>query len=255
MIHAIVSHVMTGRLAVLTPDGEMSAIRKTERRGPVSVSHEGLDGDEHAYHGHGGPDKAILHCAAEHYHAFAERFPEFTAGVGGGRTGFGDNISTKGIAGRNVCVGDRYRIGPIDREHEGIVVEVSGFRQPCWKLGYVCGIREIPTRMQDLRCPGWYYRVIETGEIRAGDSIALVERPHPDWTIARLVSVLYSVEFERRALEPLLNLRELGAELRSITERRLATGAIESWDARLYRRSRDSIQPRSRAEIHSADID
>lgn len=227
--------LMTGYKKPLTPDGETSAIRKQARKGPVAVSLEGLDGDEHAYQSHGGPDKAILHCAVERYGEFGSRFPDFVSDIGGERGGFGENISTRGMTEDTVCVGDRYRIESRDRANRGITVEVTGFRQPCWKLGYNTGVREIPRLMQDLGCPCWYYRVLETGAISAGDGIALLERPYPEWPVTRLVHGFYGTPLDRRFMEEALAIPVLGQELREVMKQRLVTGVVEDWNDRLYR--------------------
>jgi MOSC domain-containing protein YiiM len=256
--------VMVGKRAPLTPDGEESAIRKTPVEGPVGVTRLGPDGDEHAYHGHGGPDKAILHCAAEHYETYRYRYPDFIADIHSERRGFGENITTLGMTEETVCLGDRYRIGPAggadtsedatggsgdnpggangisgdapavasrgasrDRRR-GILVEVTGFRQPCWKLGYNAGVREIPRVMQDEGTPGWYYRVLEEGDIAAGDVITLVERPYPEWTIARLTRGFYLTPMDRGLIESALAIPVLGGELRQYMNRRLETGELES---------------------------
>jgi MOSC domain-containing protein YiiM len=225
--------LMTGRRHKLTPDGEESAIRKGAVSGPVTAGTEGLEGDEHAYHGHGGPDKAILHYAAEHYVDFARRFSRFVFDIGGDRGGFGENISTRGMTEKSVCLGDRYRIGRDDR---GITVEVTGFRQPCWKLAFNCGVREVPRLMQEEGTPGWYYRVLDPGSIAAGDTITLLTRPFPEWPIDRLVRGFYGTPLDKTFMNEALAISVLGNELRTLMERRIATGAIEEWDGRLYKR-------------------
>jgi MOSC domain-containing protein YiiM len=48
------------------------------------------------------------------------------------------------------------------------------------------------------RRTGWYYRVLETGEVRAGDSLALVERPYPEWPLASLFGLLIGGEAKDR---------------------------------------------------------
>lgn len=233
---------MVGRREILTVDGEESAIRKISVDKPVKVSTEGLAGDEHAYHGHGGPDKALLHCAAEHYRSYRERFSGFVADITGTQGGFGENISTDGMTEKTVCVGDRYRIGPSEREQidsddneRGIVVEVTGFRQPCWKLGYNCGVRNLPGLMQEEGTTGWYYRVLETGRIATGDRFFLLERRYPEWPIARLIRRFYGTPLDHVFLEQILAVPVLGQSLREVIETRIDTKTVEPWETRLYR--------------------
>ncbi len=174
--------VLTGKSDPRFSPREASAIAKKPREGAVQISLLGLEGDEQAdLSVHGGPDKAIHHYPADHYpfwrtmtggHPLLE-----TAGA------FGENVSTLGMAEREVCVGDRYRLGDA-------LVEVSQGRQPCWKQGRRLGDPGIVSLIVEYRFTGWYYRVIEPGEVRAGDTITLVERAQPEWDVERVFGLL-----------------------------------------------------------------
>ena len=99
--------LMVGRVQQFGPNGEPSAIRKQPIDGPVALGPSGLAGDEQAYFTHGGPDKALLQYAGEHYQMWAELFPKFILDRGG----FGENLFTHGMTEETVCLADRYRIG------------------------------------------------------------------------------------------------------------------------------------------------
>jgi MOSC domain-containing protein YiiM len=58
---------------------------------------------------------------------------------------------------------------------------------PCWKLNDRCEEPDMALRLQMTMHTGWYFRVIEEGEIGAGDDILLIERPHPDFSLARIL--------------------------------------------------------------------
>jgi len=162
--------------------GESSAISKTPIVGPVRIGFPGIEGDEQAdprYHG--GPDKALHHYPADHY-AFwgviAVDHPLLNApGT------FGENISTWGLTEEAVCIGDRFRLGTA-------LIEVSQGRQPCWKQGERMSWAALPAIMVKERRSGWYYRVIEEGVATAGDTIALIERSLPEWTVKRVFGLL-----------------------------------------------------------------
>lgn len=240
---SIVERVATGAPAELVP-GKRSAIRKEAVDGRVALSRTGLAGDAQVDPNHGGPDKALLHYAAEHYRMWAERYSATRtviyprgaadgAGDGGplpGKTLFGENLLTLGMTEATVCLADRYRIG------DTVLVEVTQPRQPCWKLGVTAGEREVPALMQLTAATGWYYRVLETGTIGAGDAIELVERPLAEWSLARILAGFYGTPDDRAFLESLAALRELSGEFRGVVERRLETGRVESWTRRLYGR-------------------
>jgi MOSC domain-containing protein YiiM len=174
--------VLTGNIdRSFSPRGS-SAIGKSPQLGPVSIGHLGLAGDEQADHSvHGGLDKAIHHYPADHYafwRALISGQPLLDS-----PGAFGENISTRGMVEGEVCIGDRYRLG-------SAVVEVSQGRQPCWKQGHRLGDPFVVSRMVDYRFSGWYYRVIEPGDVKCGDTIELLERPHPLWNVHRTFGLL-----------------------------------------------------------------
>src|SRR3546814_4044377 len=80
-------------------------------------------------------------------------------------------------------LGDRYRLGrPL--------IDLSQGRQPCWKLGHRFGDARVPAIVVATGHSGWYYRVLEDGRVAAGDTLALIERPLPDWTVERVFALL-----------------------------------------------------------------
>jgi MOSC domain-containing protein YiiM len=73
-----------------------------------------------------------------------------------------------------VWLGDRFRLG-------SALIEVSHGRQPCWKLGHRFSHAPMAARIVKNRRSGWYYRVLEPGEVKmdaaeAGQSLQRVER-------------------------------------------------------------------------------
>lgn len=223
-------------------DGEMSAIWKETVTEPVYLGELGLDGDKQVYRSHGGPEKALLHYAGEHYRMWAKRFPSArrAAGMVAGeaederpaiptRTLFGENIFTFGMTEESVCLGDRYRIG------ETVLVEVTQPRQPCWKLGFTAGAAEVPALMQETGTTGWYYRVLTPGPIAPGDALRIESRPLPEWTLSRMILGFYGTPADRKFLKELTELPQLSTEWRTIIEKRLAGGTVEEWNGRLYR--------------------
>jgi MOSC domain-containing protein YiiM len=161
---------------------EESAIAKVPREGPVKVGLLGLEGDEQAdLTVHGGPDKALHHYAADHYPFWRALLGEHPLLAGPGA--FGENISTLGLTERDVCLGDRFRLGTA-------LIEVSQGRQPCWKQGHRLGSAGVVATIVTYRNPGWYYRVLEPGQVAAGDMIELIERPLPAWDIERVFGLI-----------------------------------------------------------------
>lgn len=173
--------VLTGKARAFRGD-EASAIAKTPVDGALRVGLLGIDGDEQAdLTVHGGVDKAIHHYPRDHYGWWAGELGDHALLEAPGA--FGENISTEGLIESEACIGDRYRLG-------SALVEISQGRQPCWKLGHRFGVATVPATVVATRRSGWYYRVIEEGAVAAGDALALVERPLPEWSVDRVFHLL-----------------------------------------------------------------
>ena len=188
MSGTIITTVLSGAVRPFRDD-EPSAIAKQPVQGPVRVTRMGLAGDEQAdrVH-HGGPDKAIHHYPHDHYAGWAAAIGDHPLLSAPGA--FGENLSSTGLTEQGVCIGDRLRLG-------SALVEVSQGRQPCWKLDHRFGGLAINAAMVRARNAGWYYRVIEDGAVGAGDALALLDRPHPEWSVARVFGLLIAGDHKR----------------------------------------------------------
>ena len=169
--------------------GEASAIAKAPVAGPVKIGFLGLEGDEQADRRvHGGPDKALHHYPHDHYARWREgRDGEPLLAAPGA---FGENVATLGLTEEKVCIGDRFRLG-------SALLEISQGRQPCWKQGERLHWAALPALMVKERRSGWYYRVIEEGVAAPGDSLALLDRPLPAWTVRRVFGLLVAGEHRK----------------------------------------------------------
>jgi MOSC domain-containing protein YiiM len=223
---ARIDAVLAGAPALLSDGKTLSSMGKRPLAGPADVGPEGLLADAQADRSvHGGPEKALLHYAFDHYAAFAAEgagSPERLAGPGA----FGENISTVGITEADVHIGDVVRAG-------GALLQVSQGRQPCFKLNLWHGRDDMSYRVQKTRRTGWYYRVLEPGPIAAGDTLAVIERPQPDWPLARAQEVLWLRTGERAEIAALAALPELAESWRRTLLKRLESGTVEDWTRRL----------------------
>jgi MOSC domain-containing protein YiiM len=143
-----------------------SGIVKAPVEGRVHVGRVNIDGDGQAdLRVHGGPDKAVYGYPAEHYAAWAEELgrDDLVTGI------FGENLTTEGLAEDDVLIGDRFRIGTA-------LLEVSQPRLPCFKLGMRMGDPGFLRPFLRSGRVGFYFRVIEEGDLAAGDAIARVSR-------------------------------------------------------------------------------
>ena len=159
--------------------GGMSGIDKHPVTGPVTLTAQGLEGDEQGDRSvHGGPDKAIHHYAWEHYATWQAELGDLPVLRQPGA--FGENFSTTGMTEASLCWGDRVRVG-------SCLLELAQTRQPCWKLNTRFGHAHMARQVQTTGRTGWYWRVLEGGQVQAGDALYLRERPHPDWPLTRVL--------------------------------------------------------------------
>ncbi|MFD4837915.1 MOSC domain-containing protein [Achromobacter sp. NPDC058515] len=217
--------LLTGTVRPLGDSGRDSGIDKHPVAERLWLGPEGLSGDEQADRRfHGGPEKALHHYARDHYPAWLDALGERPVLRGPGA--FGENISTSGVTESDVCVGDIYRVGTA-------VVQVSQARQPCWKLDHRFGHRGMAARVQASGMTGWYYRVLQTGWLATGDALSLQDRPHPQWTLARVQDILNRRVLDPGVLHALANLSELSPNWRTLFEKRARAGEVEDWTRRL----------------------
>lgn len=163
-----VDGLFAGQVMLLAGESRESAIAKTRVAGPGRVTAEGLVGDAQADRkAHGGPGKALHHFPTEHYARLAAAFPAARRLAPGA---LGENISTRGLTEDTVCIGDVFRLGSVR-------LQVSQPRTPCWKIDHQMACEGVAAFIGEHGLAGWYYRVLEAGEIAAGDRLEHIERP------------------------------------------------------------------------------
>jgi MOSC domain-containing protein YiiM len=147
-------------------------------------------GDEHVYYNHGGIDRAVNQYASEHYADWLyETSPHpdrFAPGA------FGENLVATNMNEDNVCIGDEYHIGDTGEGRDGIILQVSKPRSPCYKLNLRFDWSRALKRVQRTARTGWNYRVLKPGWIEKGDKIWLVARPTPMWSLKNVKRVIQS---------------------------------------------------------------
>lgn len=179
--HLVVEALLTGT-PVPFRDRDYSAIAKRPVDGTVRIGWLGLEGDGVAdpIH-HGGWDKAIHLYPQDHYGWWRERKPDHPLLAAPGA--FGENIASRGMTEEEICLGDRFSFG-------SALVEVSHGRQPCWKLDHRFGSRDVMATIVKTGRSGLYFRVLGEGEAEANSRMELLDRPLPQWPIARVFRLL-----------------------------------------------------------------
>jgi MOSC domain-containing protein YiiM len=168
---------------------ETSAIWKAPVTGRVAVRGVNIDGDDQADRTvHGGPDRAVYAYAAEDTEWWNK---ELGRELGPGA--FGENLTLRGVDVTGARVGERWKIGTV-------VLEVTSPRVPCWKLATKMEDPRFIRRFAEAGRPGAYLRIIEEGELAAGDEVEIVEQPEHDISVG-----LFAEAYERdRTLLPRL---------------------------------------------------
>ncbi len=160
---------------VRTPSLEISG------RGRRMVRKLDIDGDAQAdLAGHGGEQRAVFVYQMDSYH-YWERFlgrNDFTFGQ------FGENFTVEGLPDNEVCIGDRYRIGDA-------IFEVTQPRVTCYRVGIRMNEPRMPALLVAHHRPGFYFRVLQEGEVGAGDDIVKIADGPERISVADIDALLY----------------------------------------------------------------
>jgi len=178
-----------------------SSIVKTPVAGRVAVRRMNLEGDAQAdLNAHGGEHRAVMVYQQESYDYWSRVLQRSDLYYGQ----FGENLTVEGLADADVCIGDRYQIG-------SALFEVTQPRVTCYKVGISLGVPEMPALLVAHHRPGFYFRVIQEGEIQAGDAIVKSLDGAQGMSISVIDALLYSREHPMQQLERALQIPALSA--------------------------------------------
>ena len=176
-----------------------TAIWKDPVRGRCRVGRLNLDGDSQGdLAGHGGEQRAVFVYQIESYRYWQEQLKrtDFVHGQ------FGENFTVEGLPDDAVCIGDRYQIG-------SALFEVTQPRVTCYRVGIRMNEPRMPALLTSSGRPGFYFRVLQEGEVGAGDEIVKVGEARERMTIAEINALLYSSNHARDRLERALRIEAL----------------------------------------------
>jgi ferredoxin-NADP reductase/MOSC domain-containing protein YiiM len=158
-----------------------------------------IDGDAQAdLRGHGGEHRAVFVYQMDSYH-YWERFlgrSDFTFGQ------FGENFTVEGLCDDEACIGDRYRIGDA-------IFEITQPRVTCYRVGIRMNEPRMPALLVAHHRPGFYFRVLQEGEVAAGDEIVKVSDGPERVTVAEMDALLYLPGHSRDELQRALRIPAL----------------------------------------------
>ena len=150
--------------------------------------------------GHGGEQRAVFVYQIDSYRYWERELTRDDFGYGQ----FGENFTVEGLADDEVCIGDRYRIG-------SAIFEVSQPRVTCYRVGIRMNDPRIPALLVSHHRPGFYFRVIEEGDVQAGDTITKLDAGPEQMTVADVDGLLYLPGHPRQQLLQALQIPALSA--------------------------------------------
>ena len=188
-----------------------TAIWKSPVEGRVTLVGVNFVGDDQADRlAHGGRDKAVYAYARED-----EDWWEQQLGHPLDLGTFGENLTLQGIDVTAAVVGERWQIGTA-------LLEVAQPRIPCWKLGARMNDRDFPPKFGKAGRPGAYLRIIQAGDIGAGDEVRVVYRPAHGITLGEIANIYHH---DRLRAQVLLDVPELAEPLKRWARRTLGQAA------------------------------
>jgi MOSC domain-containing protein YiiM/ferredoxin-NADP reductase len=193
-----------------------TGIWKSPVQGRCRVGRFNLDGDGQGdLAGHGGEQRAVYVYQIESYRYWQEQLTrnDFVFGQ------FGENFTVEGLPDDTVRIGDRYKIG-------SAVFEVTQPRVTCYRVGIRMNEPRMAALLTGSGRPGFYFRVLQEGEVGAGDEIVKVGEANERMTVAEINALLYSPNHARHQLERALRIEALSPGWRSSFEALLQSEAI-----------------------------
>lgn len=187
-----------------------TGIFKESIAGRIKIHQLGMAKDSIAdFRYHGGANKAIYSYAEEHFTQWSQSLNRpILPGL------FGENLTTTGLLENQVCLGDRYRFGTA-------ILEAAQPRTPCFKLGIKMGDFRFPKQFLASGHTGIYWRVVQEGEVQAGDAIEIMEKSQDVITIRNIWEMVYQDRFDVEKAKIAVAKYAMGPEWKDSIELRL----------------------------------
>jgi ferredoxin-NADP reductase/MOSC domain-containing protein YiiM/ferredoxin len=167
-----------------------TGVFKESVNGPRRVDKLNIDGDGQGdLAGHGGEQRAVFVYQIDSYRYWERELgrTDFVSGQ------FGENLTVEGLGDDEVCIGDRYRIGTA-------IFEVTQPRVTCYRVGIRMNDPRVPALLVSHHRPGFYFRVLEEGDVRAGDEIIKLASGPEQMPVAEVDALLYLPGHTRQEL-------------------------------------------------------
>lgn len=195
-----------------------TAIFKAPVNHAVRLRTLNLDGDRQAdLSVHGGAEKAVYAYPSEHYDFWRKELPGVELPWGS----FGENFTTEGLQEDTTFIGDRFRIG-------SAVVMVTQPRMPCYKLGVKFGRDDMVKRFLASRRTGFYFSVLEEGQVRAGDALELLSQDGSNLAVSEVTRLYAGKTPDSGSLRRVLEAPALPASWRDYFLRRFKSAGASA---------------------------
>jgi ferredoxin-NADP reductase/MOSC domain-containing protein YiiM len=189
-----------------------TAVWKAPVEGPRMVRRLNIDGDGQGdLAGHGGEHRAVFVYQIDSYRFWQDHLGRSDFGYGQ----FGENFTVDGLSDTDVCIGDRYRIG-------GALFEVTQPRVTCYRVGIRMNEPDMAALLVKHGRPGFYFRVLSEGEVKAGDEITPIAAAPERMSVSEINALLYTPGHRPDRLERALRIPALSAGWRHSLEALLA---------------------------------
>jgi MOSC domain-containing protein YiiM len=193
-----------------------TGIFKEPVEGRVMLRTLNLGGDGQAdLNAHGGVHKAVYVYTIENYDYWKQELGRNHFAYGQ----FGENFTVEGMPDEEIHVGDVFRVG-------GALAEVSQPRVPCFKLGIKMGLKDFPKRFLASGRPGFFLRVLEEGEVGAGDAFERVRTDPERMTVREINHLFYFDRANLAGAGRALRIRALSPGWREEFEKRLSKAGV-----------------------------
>lgn len=190
----------------------VTGIFKAPVDGRVMLRKLNLDGDGQGdLTVHGGVYQAVYVYPFEHYEYWQEKLgrKNLTSGQ------FGENFTTLGMLEDQIHIGDIFRVG-------GAMVQVTQPRVPCYKLALKMQLPRFPKLFMASARTGFYLRVLQEGEVGAGDVIERIDIDPEPMSVQEVFRLAFGEQADRMALQRAAGLRGLSPGWQNMFEERLA---------------------------------
>ncbi len=182
---------------------ESMAYVNEEVKGSIYVTEQGLTLEKDA-------DKALFVYPWKHYYDWADVYELDTMQIGD----IGENLSVLEMDEYAVSLGDTFQLGEA-------IVQISQPYLPSWKLARRLQIDDFALQMQHSGRTGWYFRILQAGNIQAEQDMELIDRPYPQWSIAACNEAMHKFKEDLRLADDLLQCDVLGKTWENMLKKRL----------------------------------